>query len=354
MPGFFIFEKMRKRKYTLFGIISLIMFTAVSCSKQIIPSEPYKFRAKDGKPDYADMNFWAAHPWKWDPSDSIPEPLRPSYKKDSLADVFFLYPTSLIDFKDERWNAPADDEAINKKTDYSSILYQASAFSEKARVFAPRYRQANLKAYYTPDTVKANKAFDLAYTDIKEAFLYYLLHYNKGRPIIIAAHSQGTTHAARLLKEFFEGKELQSKLIAAYLVGMPLPVTYFTVLQPCTDSSQTGCFVSWRTYKKGHIDPKYVAKEKFKSVVTNPLLWTNSEAYAQFNLNKGGVLTNFNKVRVAVVDAQVHGNVLWSSKPEFFGNFLLRTKNYHIADINFFYVNISDNVKTRIRSYVKE
>jgi hypothetical protein len=44
---------------------------------------------------------------------------------------------------------------------------------------------------------------------VKTAFLYYLQHYNNGRPIIIASHSQGATHGKRLLKEFFDGKELQ-------------------------------------------------------------------------------------------------------------------------------------------------
>lgn len=325
----------------------------MSCSKRNIPADPYKFHAKDGKPDYTNLNYWAAHPWKWDPSDSIPKPLRATYQKDSLADIFFLYPTSFTAFKDERWNAPVDDAAINSKTDYSSILYQASAFAEKARVFAPRYRQANLKSYYTLDTLLAEKAFDLAYADIRDAFLYYLKNYHDGRPIILAAHSQGTTHAGRLLREFFEGNDLKEKLVAAYLIGMPVPDDYFTTLRPCSDSTQTGCFVSWRTYKKGYNEPKYVAKENFKTIVTNPLLWTNSEAYAPSVLNKGGVLMDFNEVRPAVVDAQVHGNVLWSGKPKFFGNFLLRTKNYHIADINFFYVDIAENVKTRIRSFTQ-
>ena len=49
--------------------------------------------------------------------------------------------------------------------------------------------------------------------------MVYMKKYNKGRPIIIAGHSQGAAHAVTLLKDFFDGKELQSKLIAAYLPG---------------------------------------------------------------------------------------------------------------------------------------
>ncbi len=47
------------------------------------------------------------------------------------------------------WNADIDDEKINSKTDKASILYQASVFNKYCRVFAPRYRQANLEAFYT-------------------------------------------------------------------------------------------------------------------------------------------------------------------------------------------------------------
>ena len=47
----------------------------------------------------------------------------------------------------------------------------------------------------------------------------YLKKYNNGKPIIIAGHSQGSAHLVTLLKEFFDGKNLKKKLIAAYLPG---------------------------------------------------------------------------------------------------------------------------------------
>lgn len=332
----------------------LMCCTFISCSKRnYATNTAYQFKSTTDTPDYSNLNYWAAHPWKWDPSDSIPSPLRNNYKKDSVADVFFLYPTSLISFTDTRLNATFEDNVLNAKTDYSSILYQASAFAEQTRVFAPRYRQAHLRSYYTMDTAQASKAFDIAYQDVKESFIYYLKHYNNGKPIIIASHSQGTTHAIRLIKEFFDSTVLKEKLICAYLIGMPVPEGQFTNIFPCPDSTSTGCFVSWRTYKKGYAGSSYVVSETLKMSVTNPLLWTTAEAYAPSSMNKGGILQNFNKIIDGAVDAQVKGNILWSSKPKFFGNIFLTMKNYHIADINFFYMNIAENVKTRIGMYKK-
>ena len=62
---------------------------------------------------------------------------------------------------------------------------------------------ANIKAI---QDAESEKAFEIAYTDIKAAFQYYLSRYNNKQPIIIASHSQGTKHAARLLQEFFDNK----------------------------------------------------------------------------------------------------------------------------------------------------
>ena len=201
--------------------------------------------------------------------------------------------------------------------------------------------------------MKDSLAFEMAYSDIKKAFEYYLTNFNGGRPIIIASHSQGTIHAGRLLKEYFEGKNLQNKLICAYLIGMPTPENYFTKIPPCKDSLSTGCFVGWRTFKKNYIDTVYISKEKFRSIVTNPLTWTTTINYASPSVNTGGVLKNFNKIKKGLVDAQIHDNILWTCKPKFFGNIFLTKKNYHVGDINLFYTNIRENVNTRIKMFSK-
>lgn len=341
--------------YSIRGLILFIFFNSLlsSCSNKNYPaSSQYQFSNTSSVPDYSRMEYWAAHPWKYDPSDSVPAPLRNNHLQDSTVDVFFIHPTTLTDKNDTRWNADINDAELNAKTDYSTILFQASVFNESCRVFAPRYRQANIKAFFI-DEKTASTFFDTAYEDVKHAFEYYLAHYNGGRPIIIASHSQGTRHAARLLKEYFEGRILYNKLVCAYIIGMPVPENYFTAIPVCKDSNSTGCIISWRSFKSGYEGPGYVTEEKNKIIVVNPLTWTTTEEYAGTELNKGGVLRQFNKVIPGVVSAQVHGNILWTSKPDMPGKILLIQKNYHIGDINLFYVNIRENVRTRIGAFWK-
>ncbi len=155
------------------------------------------------------------------------------------------------------------------------------------------------------------------------------------------------------MKEFFENKPLGKQLVCAYIIGLPVFTDYFSQLKPCADSTATGCFISWRTFEEGYVAP-FVEKEIMKAYVINPLTWTMDTTLAPPDLNKGGVLRDFNKVIPGLVHAQIHGNVLWVNKPKFFGSIFIRTKNYHIADYNLFYENIRENVGTRIEVFLKK
>lgn len=326
---------------------------AAACAPKYTPYSGEKnFTSPSGRPDYTNLNYWAAHPDKWDPSDSIPKVLKDE-KPEEMADVFFLHPTSYTSDTDTfPDNARIDDPYLNRKTDYSSILYQASVFNQSCRVFAPRYRQAHLRMYYIGDTARAHTAFDTAYADVREAFRYYLTHYNMGRPIIIAAHSQGTTHAKRLLREFFDSDSLlRRQLVAAYILGIPVEKSFFQVLQPCRDSLSTGCYISWRTYRMGYQNA-FVSSADTSIAVINPYTWNSKPGMISRQEHKGAVLYKFNKVFTHTQSAEIAGNALWISKPKFPGGFLYTTRNYHAGDYNLFYVDIRKDIHRRISQYL--
>jgi hypothetical protein len=303
-------------------------------------------------PDYANADFWAALPDKQDLSDAIPKALANLPTNSSQADVFFVHPTTYTSKKKEDmpWNADLADQKLNQRTDESTIKFQASIFNSVGQLYAPRYRQAHLMAYFTKDQKVAQEAFEVAYADVKAAFEYYLAHYNNGRPIIIAAHSQGTTHCKRLLKEFFDGKPLQKQLVAAYLVGIQVEKNLLINIPACETPTSTDCICSWRTYIKGYFPPSFHKEDDF--VVTNPLTWTTDTLTAPRELNKGAVLLKFDKVLPAVCDAKIEQGLLWVTKPKFPGSFLYNNPNYHIADYNLFYLNVRENANLRLATFL--
>jgi Protein of unknown function (DUF3089) len=328
--------------------VFLAVIVFVSCSKTYYPQGAFSPTSKH-ELDYSNIEFWAAHPDKVDLSDNTPEGLNHWTRPE--VDVFYLYPTSYTGDKGEtKWNADIDDKKVNKKTDDLAIKYQASAWNHAGKVYAPYYRQAHINAYWNDDKASAIKAFDFAYGDVKNAFEYYLKNQNHGRPIILASHSQGSTHMERLIKDFFDGKELQSRLVAAYLLGMPVLESSFTHLKPCEVADDVECYVSWRTFKSGHYPFKNVTSDV---VVTNPLSWKRDTTAINKSENQGSIFYKFKDIKVANVGAQVHKDILWSDRPKFRGSRLLRTKNYHPGDVNLYYISIRSNAKLRAEKYLE-
>ncbi|SOE21194.1 Protein of unknown function [Spirosomataceae bacterium TFI 002] len=301
------------------------------------------------EPQYSLEKYWCALPQKKDQADKVPvkSDLKDGQDKAS-ADVFFIHPTIFTyEPQDEyKWNGNVNDEKLNQKVDESTILNQASVFNGSCKVYAPRYRQAHYSAFTTDLPSNKKKSLDLAYADVKAAFEYYLANWNEGRPIVIASHSQGTIHAGRLLKEFFEGKELQKQLVEAYLIGIATPTSYFDDLQLSTRPDHVGGFVTWNTFHKGYV-PDYYDDGLDIAACINPLTWSNSEEWVSRKENKGGVGLKFKFVK-KMVGAQVNDGMLWVNKPNLFLALFLNTKIWHVGDINLFWNNIRDNVALRI------
>ena len=216
------------------------------------PSTPFTAMKPPPAPDYARGDAWLAFPGRNGLERSTPPGLTPVSEAEAPADLFFVPPTT---FKGSPvWNAPFDASEATAPLNPPVLLDQVSAFNGCCRLYAPHYRQATLAALKEP------RAMDIAYGDVAQAFRYYLAHENKGRPFIIASHSQGTAHAIRLLQEEILGKPIQSHLVAAYLIGGYVPDTFGELGLPiCDDARQTGCVISYNTSQVGRTGARMIS-----------------------------------------------------------------------------------------------
>lgn len=299
-------------------------------------------------PDYSKIITWASHPDKHDMGDSIPDPLRKQYSFDSSIDVFFIHPTTYIHKENGQMNADLENEYVNRRTDTRTILNQASAFNEY-RLFAPRYRQANYSAYMSFGG-GYQSVFDTAYADVKKAFQYYLVHWNEGHPFFIASHSQGSQHAVRLIKELIEGTEWEKKLIAAYIIGIPPIKTAKLKTTVCSDSTQTGCYVAWNSFTEEFRQQfNFLGRSDLETV--NPLTWETTETIGNAKLHKGAVVNDFNSVKRNVLSTEIRSGKLVVSTDSDMIDLPGSLQNLHVLDINLFYVDIRNNLRTRVASY---
>lgn len=296
------------------------------------------------KADYSNKDHWLILP---EHNETILQPYISDSSLISYADVFYLYPTVFTDKKNKDWNISIDDEEQQTKAIRVTRL-QSSAWAESGRMFVPYYTQANIRSYTALES-GGRKALPKAYKDVKEAFSYYLKNYNNGRPIIIAGHSQGSTHGMLLLKDFFDGTKLQEQLVCAYLPGIGLHENEFESIPFLKNEIKTGGFVSWNTFKRRYKTKKF--KEWYEGKATiNPVTW-DQQKYADRQLHQGFLFWD-NKMYEQSFHTHLENGAVWISLPHVpFRSLAWKLDDYHVGDINLFWKDIQKNAKNRVRAY---
>ena len=325
-------------------VLGLLLFS--SC-KPLYNTAAFEETIIPNPPNYADERYWAVLPGSY--PDDLKQITGEFVEKE--ADVFFVYPTLLTDKKDPSWNADVARADVREKVLSQSVKLQASAFAMAGNLYVPFYRQSHYKIYVAPYNKQEELSRTIAYEDIRAAFQYYLSNYNQGRPIIIASHSQGSIMCAMLLKEFFDGTELQKQLVAAYVPGVKIQDKDFSFLQKMEDPLAIGGYVSWNTYKKNHYPPTY--EQWYKgATTTNPITW-NTAKTTSYNQHLG-VLNSDGAVYPKALELSVVDGLIWSSVPKIPKRFFLSfVKNYHFADINLFWKDIEKNAVERVSAWKK-
>ncbi len=327
-----------------------LFFILMICSSCEVTYRTVSFTEKNSppKPDFHDEVNWAVLPSKY---TKKLEEVTSDAAEDLKADVFYVYPTLITDKKDTRWNSSINDVEQQEKVLNKAVHFQASAWAASGKVYVPYYRQAHIRSYRMLEN-GGTEALMLAYSDVKAAFEVYLKKYNQGRPIIIASHSQGTTHTRLLLKDFFDDKPLQKQLVAAYLIGIGIDKNEFKTIKPMIQASETGGFVSWNTYKKNKLPKKYDRWYKGK-VSSNPVTWDTSRSSSR-DEHKGFLFSN-DKIYDKALKLHVIDGMVWTTLPRFpLRVFIMFKKNYHIGDVNLFWKDIQENAVLRTNSWFEK
>ena len=327
--------------YICLILISSILFSCKSLKE--VPTTDFDTSKIGAAPIFSDLKYWAAHPNKSDKSDDLPYNIK-KIKNETPpdVDVFFIYPTMYLDGKN--WNADVNDKKLNKSICNMAIYNQATVFAGISNVYSPFYRQMHFQVY-KEEKEKFLPPFKLAYSDVEKAFLYYWKHWNKGKPFVIASHSQGTNHAEHLIKKLILNNDsMYKQLQLAYLIGMPI-IPFSEKLPVCESADQTKCFLSWRTFADGVV-PDFVTGDTIACV--NPLTWKTDTASSKLEDHKG-ILFRSHRIKCkAKSKARISNGLLWVKFKKIPFMSVYKRENYHIADYNLFWQNIRNNFRSRI------
>ncbi len=325
----------------------LIGFLFASCKATRSPHRSFDEQRIPPAPDYSQLDNWAALPFTDDPADSLLVGYGLSDGHDTAqADVFYIHPTT---YSKKQWNAPADDSKARKGA-LKAVLFQASTFNSSGRVFAPYYRQMTYYGFFTKDSISRKQAVELAYSDVRSAFLHYLKEWNDGRPVILVGHSQGALMGQMLLREFFAPhKAMSRKLIVAYLPGWPVNVKATGGVKACRNKEDIACFASWNTFsiKGNRIRTFYKEAD-----CVNPVSWKSEGGKTPLDWHKGALDGKYKKIYPAIIQAQCEDHVLRITTDQLPFPYKY-ARVFHVGDVNLFWMDIRLNAALRFREYQK-
>jgi len=286
---------------------------------------------------------------------------------DKKVDVFYLYPTSCPSTCTEIIN-PID--SAMKSLAYVNYDRGPSCFQEYANIYAPYYRQLSLKGIAACKNGEefSNAVYNnVVRTDAYAALDYYFEHYNKGRPFILAGHSQGSFTMRHVLAEYMPlHKDRYSRMIAAYTLGTCYNDEYLTKyphVKMATGADDTGVVINWNSYSDTpNYDDNCFLIYGTNPYCINPLNWKVDATKADKIENKGTYNPDKHSVEDGATSAQINldkhalicpeapGSGYEPSKIEAFVA-IFGTNTLHINDWNLFYKNIQENAQTRINAY---
>jgi hypothetical protein len=337
-------ETKRGIRTILFVLLGVMAVWCAGCTVRTQPgSSPVAVQATPGAPDYA-----LAENWVWC-----------GIGEGKAADLFIICPT--VDMQDET-NLSLDDERT-KAAFAGALAMERGIYEDTARLYAPFYRQASMKAYGLPGAER-EAALAFAYRDIAAAFERYLAAENGGRPIILAGFSQGADMCYRLLADYFGDDGLRSRLVAVYAIGWPCTreiVRRHPQILPARGADDTGVVVSFDC-EAPDAGPSFINPARQKAYGINPLNWRTDAVPADRSKNLGACFTDYSgairreipALCGAILDPERGVVKVPGVSPSDYPPIVpgLPVGAYHVYDYQFFFRNLQENVRLRTERFL--
>jgi hypothetical protein len=208
--------------------------------------------------------------------------------------VFYFYPTAYAKTPGGPIICAVNDAGMMEGAQVA-FTRQATAFRTFANIYAPYYRQVD--ATYQLGLLPAQQDKIIRGApgiDGIAAFKYFIKHYDRGRPFILAGHSQGSAVLKYLLSDYMKAHPAVCKrMIAAYVVGQSITPTYLAQnphLKFAKGANDTGVIVSWNTEAATVDGTNPVILPH--GIAINPITWTRGQTVASAAQNLGSIELN--------------------------------------------------------------
>ena len=369
----------------LAAVTLLVLIGPSIYGSMVEPDHEFGSKPLPAPPDYTQRSSWSAWPDVDSPAERLPDGMNPTPDSSRRASAFFVHPTTYGGR--DNWVQPINHAKTRRETDLGTISRQASAFNACCRVYAPRYRQSNIMGYQEEE---ADQIFEIGYQDVRSAFLHFIETIDPNEPFVLASHSQGTFHLARLIDEEVDGTPLMSRFVAAYAIGGSLPQALvdktYQDIEVCAGPERTGCFISWDAHEADKAPIAWSDEEESvlwngedysgftpgPRICVNPVTW-RTDGEASNKQDHLGALENWSgfaepkasigKLYAGSVTAKcgragernwlfINGDRDEAIKSQ--GIWSLFERNLHGSDFSLFWQNIRENAKQRVDAFLSD
>ena len=149
-----------------------------------------------------------------------------------------------------------------------------------------------------------------------------------------------------LLVLIFLGRgEWWELFIVVGAVGYALHQEDYALLMPCSEPSETNCYVTWASFREGFPYPK--RDTYYGNVSVNPITWRMDTLTAT---TQGGVLLHPKRKKRFTSTAHIQNDQLMvkTNMP-----LMRKRKILHVVDFNLFWMDVRENVALRVGEYLK-
>lgn len=303
--------------------------------------------------NYEKKSSWLIKEINSDKTEKVTLFKKNSYYDDPIS-VFFIHPTTYFG---RNWNQPLNDSKSMRLLEKRIVPNQVNAFSLCCDIYVPKYRQATIFAFVASES-NSRQAFEVAYSDVRNAFSQFFEQVGDKNPFIIASHSQGSMHAVRLLRDFGRDKRFRMNFVTGYLIGYDITDGQISPYKVCEKETDIRCIVGWNTAERS----KFKIFDNPDMICVNPLSWRRNEDYASKSLNLGSMgfpgwigINLLGQPSVFDIEKKLTGakclnGVLEVDKIDS-RNYPVTLFSYHAYDYGLFHKNISKNATIRIQNF---
>lgn len=261
-------------------------------------------------------------------------------------DIFYVCSTETSDWI----NAKGDTmhfADMNRPEDQAALFGEMHGVDslicpETCNFYAPYYNQATIEGLLR-DTCLFRSRCAKATEEVKDAFAYYMRHFNHGRRFVLIGYSQGAYAVVELLKEL--KPEQADRMVAAYVIGYQVTkedLSYPSIraAQSATDTGVTVCYNSVAS-----VDAEVSILSSSTAIGINPVNWQTDATPATYIYDFGGA----NDTLTATLDTLTHLTIIRGYKgfcPQV--PFCGREGNYHCLEIPLYYRSLKENIALRI------